>query len=45
MQAGARGIAMGRNIWGRENVAAMIEAMAGLVHKKWSIEQAMDHIS
>jgi len=45
MQAGARGIAMGRNIWGRENVQAMIEAMAGLVHRKWSIEQAMDHIS
>jgi len=45
MQAGARGIAMGRNIWGRKNVLAMIEAMAGLVHKKWSIEQAMEHIS
>jgi len=44
MQAGARGIAMGRNIWQRENALPMIEAMGGLVHKGWSIEQAMDHI-
>jgi len=44
MQAGARGIAMGRNIWQRENVQAMIEAMVGLVHKEWSVQQAMDHI-
>jgi DhnA family fructose-bisphosphate aldolase class Ia len=44
MQAGARGIAMGRNIWQRENVRAMIEAMAGLVHENWSIKQAMNHI-
>ena len=44
MQAGARGIAIGRNIWQRENVQAMVEAMAGLVHENWSIRQAMDHI-
>ncbi len=45
MQAGARGIAMGRNIWQRANAQTMIEAMAGLVHKQWSIQRAMDHIS
>jgi DhnA family fructose-bisphosphate aldolase class Ia len=44
MQAGARGIAMGRNIWQRKNVQTMIEAMAGLVHEGWSIQQAMNHI-
>lgn len=44
MQAGARGIAIGRNIWQRENVQAMVEAMAGLVHENWSIRQAMGHI-
>jgi len=44
MQAGARGIAMGRNIWQQDNVPAMIEAMAGLVHEGWSIQRAMDHI-
>jgi len=45
MQAGARGIAMGRNIWQRANVLAMIEAIVGLVHERWSIEQTMDHIA
>ena len=45
MQAGARGIAMGRNIWQRKNVLPVIEAMAGLVHEKWSIQQAMNHIA
>lgn len=44
MEAGARGIAMGRNIWQRENALPMIEAMAGLVHHKWSVQQAMEHI-
>ena len=44
MQAGARGIAMGRNIWQYKNVQAMIEAMAGLIHEGWSIKQAMNHI-
>jgi DhnA family fructose-bisphosphate aldolase class Ia len=44
MQAGAKGIAIGRNIWQHENTRAMIEAMAGLVHEKWTVEQAMSHI-
>ncbi len=44
MQAGARGIAIGRNIWQRDNVLAMIEAMSGLVHEGWSVKQAMTHI-
>lgn len=44
MQAGARGIAIGRNIWQHDNISAMIEAMAGLVHDGWSVEQAMNHL-
>ena len=44
MQAGARGIAIGRNIWQRDNVLAMIEAMSGLVHEGWNVKQAMTHI-
>lgn len=44
MQAGARGIAIGRNIWQHKNTKAMIEAMVGLVHEKWSIDQAKNHI-
>lgn len=44
LQAGAAGIAIGRNIWQHENTRVMIEAMAGLVHEGWSVDQAMKHI-
>lgn len=43
MQAGAKGIAIGRNIWQHANTRAMVEAMAGLVHEGWSVEQALKH--
>ncbi|MBN2050253.1 MAG: fructose-bisphosphate aldolase [Spirochaetales bacterium] len=44
IQAGAAGIAIGRNIWQHENTRAMIEAMAGLVHENWTVDQALHHI-
>ncbi|MCK4542126.1 MAG: hypothetical protein KAU17_07835 [Spirochaetales bacterium] len=44
MQAGARGIAIGRNIWQHGNTRGMIEAMTGLVHESWTVQQAMNHI-
>ncbi len=44
IQAGGSGIAIGRNIWQHENVKAMVEAMCGLVHEGWSVDQAMAHI-
>lgn len=44
MQAGAAGIAIGRNIWQHEHTRQMIEAMTGLVHEGWSVDQAMKHI-
>ena len=44
IQAGGSGIAIGRNIWQHENTKAMIEAMCGLVHEGWSVDQAMKHI-
>ncbi|MBA7688103.1 3-hydroxy-5-phosphonooxypentane-2,4-dione thiolase [subsurface metagenome] len=44
MQAGARGIAIGRNIWQHENVRAVVEAMVGLVHEGWSVNQALNHL-
>ena len=44
IQAGGSGIAIGRNIWQHENIQAMVEAMSGLVHEGWSVEQAMAHI-
>ncbi|MBT3275367.1 MAG: fructose-bisphosphate aldolase [Spirochaetales bacterium] len=44
MQAGAKGLAIGRNIWQHENTRGMIEAMAGLVHENWTVAQAMTHV-
>lgn len=44
IQAGGSGIAIGRNIWQHENTKAMIEAMSGIVHEGWSVDQAMAHI-
>ena len=44
MQAGARGIAMGRNIWQQQKVQAIIGAMSEIVHEKWSIARAMKHV-
>jgi DhnA family fructose-bisphosphate aldolase class Ia len=44
VQAGGKGIAIGRNIWQHENTQAMIEAMCGIVHEGWSVEQALAYI-
>ena len=44
MQAGAKGIALGRNLWQDRSTKAMVQAMAGLVHGGWSVEQACMYI-
>lgn len=44
LQAGAAGIAIGRNIWQHENTQAVVEAMVNLVHGGWSVKQAINHI-
>ncbi|MEW5818287.1 MAG: 2-amino-3,7-dideoxy-D-threo-hept-6-ulosonate synthase [Spirochaetota bacterium] len=44
LQAGGKGIAIGRNVWQQGNIKAMVEAMTGLVHENWSVKQAMKHI-
>ncbi len=44
MHAGARGIAIGRNIWQQKKVQAIIEALSGIVHEKWAVERAMQHV-
>lgn len=44
MQAGARGIAIGRNIWHEDNTRVMVEAMAALVHENATIGQALKHV-
>lgn len=41
LEAGGRGIAMGRNIWSFGKVDAMIDAVNGLVHGHWGVDKAL----
>jgi DhnA family fructose-bisphosphate aldolase class Ia len=41
LQAGGAGIAIGRNIWQHGKTKTMVEAMIGLVHENWTVEQAL----
>jgi len=43
IQAGGAGIAIGRNIWAQGNTRIMVEAMVGIVHEGWTVEQALRH--
>jgi DhnA family fructose-bisphosphate aldolase class Ia len=44
MQAGAAGVAIGRNIWQHPDPRAMVEAMVGVVHEGWTAKQALAHL-
>ena len=44
LQAGAKGIAIGRNIWQHGKTRLMVEAMVGLVHENWTVAQALAHV-
>jgi class I fructose-bisphosphate aldolase len=44
LQAGAKGIAIGRNIWQHGRTREMVEAMVGLVHENWTVKQALHHV-
>jgi DhnA family fructose-bisphosphate aldolase class Ia len=41
VDAGARGVAMGRNIWGHKNVKGMTQAVSAIVHRNASVEEAL----
>jgi DhnA family fructose-bisphosphate aldolase class Ia len=43
IQAGGKGIAIGRNIWEHGKTRPVVEAMVGLVHEGWTVKQAMAH--
>jgi len=45
LDAGASGIAMGRNIWGRENPARCTAAIAKLIHENSSVEAALKELN
>lgn len=42
--AGGRGIAVGRNIWEHPNLERMLQAVNGLVHGDWSVQEACDTV-
>lgn len=40
LDAGGRGVAIGRNIWGEGEASAMLAALKGILHDKLSVEEA-----
>jgi DhnA family fructose-bisphosphate aldolase class Ia len=44
LQAGAAGVAIGRNIWQHPDPRGMVEAMVGIVHEGWTVKQALGHL-
>lgn len=42
MDAGASGATVGRNIWQAEDPAAMTRAIAGIIHRNLSLDEALD---
>lgn len=45
LEAGAAGIAMGRNIWGHENPARYAAAIAKLIHEGCSVDAALNELT
>jgi class I fructose-bisphosphate aldolase/fructose-bisphosphate aldolase/2-amino-3,7-dideoxy-D-threo-hept-6-ulosonate synthase len=41
MDAGALGVAFGRNVWGHENPANIIKALKAIIHENTSVNQAL----
>ncbi|MDF3000573.1 MAG: deoxyribose-phosphate aldolase/phospho-2-dehydro-3-deoxyheptonate aldolase [Bacillota bacterium] len=42
MDAGASGVAIGRNIWGSGNTVSMTKALAAIIHKNASVDEAYE---
>jgi fructose-bisphosphate aldolase/2-amino-3,7-dideoxy-D-threo-hept-6-ulosonate synthase len=45
MEAGAKGIVMGRNIWQRENPGAITRSLAKIIHENASVEEALRELN
>lgn len=41
MDAGAKGVIMGRNVWGYKDPSAMVKAISKIVHEGYSAEEAL----
>jgi len=44
IQAGAKGICMGRNAWQRKNIKGMILALCHIVHDNATMEEVMEFV-
>ena len=42
LEAGAAGVAFGRNIWGHPRPGAMVAALSRIIHQNASVEGALD---
>jgi class I fructose-bisphosphate aldolase len=44
MEAGAKGVLIGRSVWGSENPAAGVKALRRIVHEGFAAEEAMKEL-
>lgn len=44
LDAGAAGVAFGRNIWQHKNPEGITRAVEGVVHQGWTVEEALRHL-
>lgn len=44
IQAGGAGLSVGRNVFQHKNIAKLLKALNGIVHKDWDIDTAIDYI-
>ncbi|MGM0397910.1 MAG: class I fructose-bisphosphate aldolase [Halobacteriota archaeon] len=44
LQAGGSGLAVGRNVWQRENSMAMLDALEALIFEEQSVDEALNHL-
>jgi class I fructose-bisphosphate aldolase len=44
MDAGGAGLAVGRNVWQRENASAMLDALEAVIFEEASVDDALDRM-
>jgi fructose-bisphosphate aldolase, class I len=44
ISAGGAGLSVGRNIFQAEKPTLLVQALHGIVHQEWEIDQALDHL-
>jgi class I fructose-bisphosphate aldolase len=43
IEGGAEGLAVGRNVWQREDPEGMLDALGALIHDDASVDEALEH--